>query len=442
MRDRLDAYLAGLARALLAVDLASVEAVVEALMDAWREERQVFVFGNGGSAALASHMACDLAKTVAVAGLPHLRAISLVDNIPQMTAWANDASYDRVFAEPLRGLCRPGDLAIAISCSGNSPNVLAAARQARELGLRVIAFTGDDGGRLRDLADVCVLAPIGHICQQEDVHLALEHAIASALKERLLAISARLQTRPRALILAAGQGTRMLPLTRSLPKPMLPVDGRPLLEHTVRWLHRHGVEDIAVNLHHCPATIVDHLRDGSALGVRIRYSHEQQMLGTAGALRPLAGFVDGGPLVVVYGDVLTDLDLGALLAFHHDRAVCDPATRASLSLYHVSNPTEVGLVGLNGGHRIERFLEKPAPHEVFGDLASAGVIVMEPSLMEFIAADGPSDFGRDVFPRALAAGGSLYGWVIPDGTYLVDIGTPEKYALAQHQWPLRSGRVA
>lgn len=242
---------------------------------------------------------------------------------------------------------------------------------------------------------------------------------------------------PRALILAAGEGTRLRPLTLDRPKPMVPIAGRPLLEHTIAWLRSHGVCEIAINLHHCPEAIVRHFGDGAACGVRITYSYEERLLGTAGAVRRLAGFFAEEPFLVIYGDVLTDLDLGRLLAFHRDRARRDPRIAATIGLYRVPNPTEVGLVGLGPDGRVTRFLEKPRPAEVFTDLANTGILVVEPHVIAQIPAGVPYDFGRDLFPQLLAAGASLYGWIIPADAYLLDIGAPEKYAQAQRDWANR-----
>lgn len=243
----------------------------------------------------------------------------------------------------------------------------------------------------------------------------------------------------KALILAAGEGTRLRPLTLDRPKPMLPIGGKPLLEHTIEWLRRYGIEQVSINTHYCPDVIVNHLGDGSAWNVRITYSHEDAILGTAGAVRKLETFLNDGPFVVVYGDVLTDLDLQSLLAFHDGVVAREPAAGATMSLYHVPNPTEVGLVGLDENRRVTCFVEKPKPDQVFTDLANAGVLIVEPSIIKYIPPATFYDFGRDLFPRLLEANVSLYGWVIPDETYLLDIGTPEKYAQAQREWPGRSG---
>ena len=239
---------------------------------------------------------------------------------------------------------------------------------------------------------------------------------------------------PKALVLAAGEGTRLRPLTLDRPKPMVPINGKPLLEHIVVWLRQHGFEDIAINLHYCPQVILDYFGGGSAFDVRIVYSCEEKILGTAGAVRHLNGFLDGRPLVVVYGDVLTNLDLGALLAFRRQALECDPLTRVTMSLYHVPNPTEVGLVGLDQNGRVTRFVEKPRPEQVFTDLANAGILVVEPDIVDWIPPDTFYDFGQHLFPRLLQSGVPIYGWVVPKDTYLLDIGTPEKYAQAQREW--------
>ena len=241
----------------------------------------------------------------------------------------------------------------------------------------------------------------------------------------------------RALILAAGKGTRLRPLTLDRPKPMLPINGRPLLEHTISWLCEHGIQEIAINLHHRPEAIIRHLGDGASLGARIIYSQENPILGTAGAVRRLAGFLAGDPFLVVYGDVLTDLPLDDLIAFHRAATARDPAALATLSLYRVPDPTEVGIVDLAPDGHIVRFVEKPRPEEAFTDLANAGIMVLDPRVIPMIPPDTYYDFGQHLFPRLLASGASLYGWVIPEGTYLLDIGTRERYERAQREWPRR-----
>lgn len=230
-----------------------------------------------------------------------------------------------------------------------------------------------------------------------------------------------------ALILAAGLGTRLGALTADLPKCMLPVAGRPLVEHLVRLLVAHDVRDLAINLHHRPEAIVDHLGDGAALGARITYSREERLLGTAGAAKRLEHYFDGS-FLVVYGDGFTNVDLGRLVRAHAARAHAGP--HATLLLYRVPNPTACGLVDLASGGRVRRFVEKPPPHEVFTDLASAGILILDRELLGLVPADRESDLGRDLLPLLVRAGLAVYGEELLFGEYLVDIGTPESYCRA------------
>ncbi len=229
----------------------------------------------------------------------------------------------------------------------------------------------------------------------------------------------------KAMVLAAGEGMRLRPLTHDRPKPMLPVAGLPLLEHTIYWLRGHGVRQVAINLHHKPALITQHFGDGSGFGVEINYSHEEQLLGTAGAVKRLERFFDR-TFVVAYGDVFTDLDLTAMADFHRARRGA-----GTIALYHADNPTARGLVETAEDDGIVRFAEKPRPEEVFTDLANGGVYILEPEVLSFIPSESYYDFGHNLFPDLLRRGLALYGYAIPDSTCLIDIGSPESYQQAQ-----------
>ncbi len=161
--------------------------VAEVLLDCRARSRTIFVLGNGGSAATASHLACDLGKGTRTPGVPPFRVVALTDNVPLLTAWANDTSYESVFAEQLATLVQPGDVVVAISASGNSPNVLAAVETAREMRATSVALTGETGGRLAALADVAVRVPGGPIELVEDAHLVIAHSLCVAVRERLRA---------------------------------------------------------------------------------------------------------------------------------------------------------------------------------------------------------------------------------------------------------------
>ncbi len=178
-------YLNSLKETIVELNLNELEQIVDALQEAQKNARQVFLFGNGGSAATASHFACDLAKIAAVPRKPPLRAISLTDNVAMMTAIANDISYDDIFVEQMSVLWNRGDLAIGISASGNSPNVLKAIEYAKKHGGRSIGFSGFGGGKLAKIADLNITFSVHNYGVVEDMHLVLTHLISQAFRQRL-----------------------------------------------------------------------------------------------------------------------------------------------------------------------------------------------------------------------------------------------------------------
>lgn len=180
-------YLAQLASALLDVPFEKIEKAVDVLIEARALGRRVYVMGNGGSAATASHFANDLAKTARVEGFAPIRAFALTDNVPVFTAWANDASYEHVFAEQVAGLVDPGDVVIGITASGNSPNILAGLRAAADRGATTIGLVGFAGGIAKGLVDVPIHVAVADYGIVEDAHLAVCHAVMTSIRGRLLA---------------------------------------------------------------------------------------------------------------------------------------------------------------------------------------------------------------------------------------------------------------
>jgi D-sedoheptulose 7-phosphate isomerase len=178
-------YCANVGEVLRKIPFTNIELVIQALMQAHAAGRSVFVFGNGGSAALASHMACDLGKGMVDVTPKRNRVLALTDNVPLLTAWANDVNYDQVFSEQLRSLLQPNDIALAISSSGNSANVLSALRVAKALGALTIGLTGFDGGKARPLCDLCIVVPCDNTQIIEDAHTILAHGMFSVLRTRL-----------------------------------------------------------------------------------------------------------------------------------------------------------------------------------------------------------------------------------------------------------------
>lgn len=163
----------------------AIDEAAEALFETYRDDRTLFVFGNGGSAALASHTACDFGKGTCVNGNRRFRVVSFTDNVPLLTAWANDQCYEDVFAEQLRSFVRAGDAVLAISGSGRSPNVLRGLQAARDANARTIGLTGFDGGKMKMLCDVCIVVPCDNMQLIEDLHVAVAHSIFSVLRSRI-----------------------------------------------------------------------------------------------------------------------------------------------------------------------------------------------------------------------------------------------------------------
>jgi D-sedoheptulose 7-phosphate isomerase len=186
-------YFRKLARILPELPFRTIDAMAAVLLQAFDEGRTVFLFGNGGSAASASHAVCDLNKGAASPEHPRrLKVISLTDNVPLLTAWANDTGYENIFSEQLRNYLQPRDVALAISCSGDSPNVLLALKTARAMGGTTLGITGYRGGRMKGLCDICAVVPSEDMRMIEDVHHAALHALSVAVAEHIQARTPRI----------------------------------------------------------------------------------------------------------------------------------------------------------------------------------------------------------------------------------------------------------
>lgn len=234
-----------------------------------------------------------------------------------------------------------------------------------------------------------------------------------------------------AVILAGGFGTRLKPLTASLPKPMVPVGNRPLMEHVVDLLARHDLQDILVLLFFQAEAIKEYFGDGRRFGVSIRYLRPEGDFGTAGSVRRALPLL-AERFLVIAGDVLTDIDLSVARELHERRRA-----DATIALTRQSNPLPFGIVMTDSEGRITRFLEKPSWGEVFTDTVNTGVYVIDKSLLEPWPADQPIDFGQDVFPKSLAEGRALYGVVCPG--YWRDVGHVDDYLSAHLD--LLAGRI-
>lgn len=229
----------------------------------------------------------------------------------------------------------------------------------------------------------------------------------------------------RAVLMAGGAGTRLRPLTCDLPKPMVPILNRPIAEHVVQLLKRHEITEIIATLHYMPDVLRDYFQDGSDFGVQMTYAvEEDKPLGTAGCVQNVADCLDQ-TFLVISGDCITNFDLSAAIAFHHQKRA-----KATLLLARVPNPMEFGMVITDDDGSICRFLEKPTTGEIFSDTVSAGIYILEPEVLDYLSPNQASDFSKDLFPRLLAWGEPLYGYI--DSGYWCDIGHLNSYRETQY----------
>jgi mannose-1-phosphate guanylyltransferase / phosphomannomutase len=226
----------------------------------------------------------------------------------------------------------------------------------------------------------------------------------------------------KAVVMAGGEGTRLRPLTSNQPKPMVPIVGKPCMEHILELLREHGLTDVIVTVAFLPQAIRSYFGEGDTLGLDIGYSVEESPLGTAGSVRLAARQLDE-TFLVISGDALCDLDLTKLIEFHKERGAA-----VTIGLKSVDNPLEFGIVVTDEEGRIERFLEKPSWGQVFSDTINTGIYVLEPEVLKHVPTDRPYDFSKELFPYLLEMGRPLYGYVM-DG-YWQDIGNLDQYRQA------------
>jgi NDP-sugar pyrophosphorylase family protein len=236
----------------------------------------------------------------------------------------------------------------------------------------------------------------------------------------------------KAMILAAGVGSRLDPLTRNLPKPLVPIVNRPVMEHIIRLLRKHGFTDIMVNLHYLGEQIESYFGDGRQFGVQIHYSHEDQLWGDAGSVKRVEEFFRDETFLVIGGDDLADIDLTRLVKAHQDRGAL-----ATIALSLVDDPSEYGIVLMNEESRITRFVEKPKGEVIFSNTANTGVYVFEPEIFDLIPRNTFYLFGKTLFPQMLEQKRPLYGHLT--AAYWKDVGTLSVYQ--QTHYDALAGRV-
>jgi mannose-1-phosphate guanylyltransferase len=234
------------------------------------------------------------------------------------------------------------------------------------------------------------------------------------------------------MLLAAGLGTRLRPITYEVPKPLVPVLGHPVMEHILRLLGRHGFDNVISNLHYFPEQIERRFGDGSAWGVRLSYSHERELLGTAGGVRNVRDHFGDETFLIISGDALTDIDLTALWEAHKAKGGI-----ATLALKQVEDPSQLGVVIVAEDGRIQGFQEKPDRAEALSNLGSCGIYVMEPEIFDYFPDQPFVDWAQDVFPALLAEDVAFYGHEISD--YWNDIGSISEFR--QGNFDALSGEV-
>lgn len=228
----------------------------------------------------------------------------------------------------------------------------------------------------------------------------------------------------KALLLAGGKGTRLYPLTHSIPKPMVPILNKPLLERTIEYIKGYGIDEIVMSLCYQPERIMNYFGDGSKYGVRIYYCIEESPLGTGGAIKNAEKYLDDTSLIF-NSDIITDIDLQKLIDYHRYKKA-----GVTIALTRVDNPSAYGLVETDAEGRITAFKEKPKPEEITTDFINAGIYVFEKKILDFIPAGREVSVEREVYPNLLSAGVKMYAY--KNDNYWIDIGTPHKYLELHH----------
>jgi NDP-sugar pyrophosphorylase family protein len=230
-----------------------------------------------------------------------------------------------------------------------------------------------------------------------------------------------------ALVLAAGVGSRLRPYTDDLPKPMLDVGGQPIIAYNLAMLAAGGFRDVVINLHYLPNAVRAYVGDGKRWGLRVTYSEEPQLLGTAGALSPVIDNFSRGTFAVVFGDNVNDLDMSDMLGVHQESGAL-----ATVAVSYREDVSQSGVAEIGPSGQILRFIEKPRT-EMSSHWVNAGVVIAEPAIFAFIDPDGPSDLGRDVFPKLIERTGGLCAYRMAGSHWWFDRIEDYRTAVADEQ---------
>ncbi|HHY73491.1 MAG TPA: nucleotidyltransferase family protein [Bacillus bacterium] len=226
------------------------------------------------------------------------------------------------------------------------------------------------------------------------------------------------------VIIAGGRGNRLRPLTNHLPKPMIPILDKPVMEYCIQHLKKHGITEIAVTVQYLSRKIMEYFGDGHEFGVKLTYFEERKPLGTAGSIKNTEAFFDG-TFVVMYGDVISDFDLTKGIEYHQSKE-----SLVTIFMTTVQNPLDYGIIKTDETGKVTRFLEKPSRLDVFTNQISTGIFVMEPTILHYIKKGVTVDFSLDIFPMLLKNGCSLFGFKTTG--YWSDVGNIAKYEKTVH----------
>jgi NDP-sugar pyrophosphorylase family protein len=233
------------------------------------------------------------------------------------------------------------------------------------------------------------------------------------------------------VILSAGKGTRLGHYTQTRPKVMMEIGGMPVLEHGVLLFKKHGIKDICINLHYCPQVIQDYFGDGRKWGVSIRYHFEEELLGTAGAVKAFEEWMGiEDEIMVLYGDNLTDCDLTAMRCFHKEK-------RGMLTMAFIKEEdvSKSGIIAFDSDYRVVRMVEKPKPDEAFSHWVNAGILLLEHKVLDLIPKEEFYDFGYHLLPKMVRDGMDVYAY--PMNGYVISLDTPEYYQKAKENFRLK-----
>ncbi|KUO58043.1 MAG: hypothetical protein APF84_18645 [Gracilibacter sp. BRH_c7a] len=233
----------------------------------------------------------------------------------------------------------------------------------------------------------------------------------------------------KAMIMAAGVGSRLMPLTATIPKPMVSIVNKPVMEYCVILLKNHGIKDIIANTHYLPDCITNYFSDGQVFGVNLSYSFEKDLLGTAGGVKNNKWFLDQ-KFIVISGDALTNVNISEMLTFHKQKKAL-----ATLALKSVRDVTQYGVVVTDDNNQITAFQEKPKKEEALSNLVNTGIYIFEPEIFDYIP-DGFYDFGKGLFPKLVSLNGAIYGYETKD--YWCDVGNIDVYKTSN--WDVINGK--